>query len=215
MAGTGMAMAKLLLILSFLAPLAVFFTILFRQLFSRKPFFMLSSLCIVTGIISIATYEQTDRALPVLNLLEFLSLLLLFRSLISSAFLKQGINLVMVSSASIILTIFCLKGFNFYSKAITSVECGLLFSLSLVIMYEQVKIRQVFIFSSPEFWIAIGSSVYYFMALFSGLILEFGTDTQQLQHERSILLLFVKLVQFGFYLFAVTVPGTHTSQEKI
>lgn len=207
-----MTLLQLLLCGSFISALTVFCTILIRQLFSKPFFFILASFCLISGMNSLAHYFEGEVLEPLITLLSFITILILFRSAVSSSLLKRVIDFLIVSFTSVATTIFILTGM-IYAKPIGFIEDSIILSLALILLLEQIKLREIFIFQYAEFWIAIGSIVYYFMACFSMLIVEF-TPAEDLHRDRVFLLLIVQIIQFGLYLFSAAMPKNYLGRKK-
>ena len=214
MVKTGNSILELFSMLAILLPVIPLLIILFKKLYSFPVIQLLTVACLLgfgeflfrfididTGRQQLinALFRTTDSTL----------LLLIFKVMSSGKRLSDFFNFVLISSTSIIVTLYCTTGIEKYHIAIRFVQAVLMIASAMIIMAQLVRTRDVLLFEMPIFWIASATFFYYCMSIFIDRI----TSTQmngivQANTDKIILFHLIHFVRYLFYIIAVIITGT-------
>lgn len=177
-------------------------------------------LCLVTFIQNLLLY--VPRFVPldiffiraIFQLINYIILLVLLQVVIEQKWLRELTKLLLVSFVSVVVTIYSIAGISGYLPKIETIQSLLLIALNLIVLFQLIKSRDIYIFLSPMFWIAGGSFFYYCMFLLTQSIPEYKGISAETP-QKKILLLVIILIQFIFYIIAATVAANKNKDERM
>ncbi|MEP7256869.1 MAG: hypothetical protein ABI687_00730 [Flavitalea sp.] len=213
--------SSILFIFSLAAVLLPLFPL--AMLFVRRPYPLqkvmpLVTLCLIAFFKQVLLLTVTsspsiaDFITAVFNMAEMTVLLLLLRSELRHAELRQGLSFLLIAVLSTVVTIYSLEGITDYAHPVEMfISCLiLLISLFCIII---ISNEEVFNLRSPLFWIAGGSFCYYAMFLLSEGLRNFEPLSNHTENERFILLASVYMVRYVFYIIAAYVSRESKQKE--
>src|SRR4030095_7170209 len=201
-----------LTMLALLLPLIPAFIIFFRRAFDQESLNYLVILCLLLFIeqvvLRIPQFSAIDpnKVQPAFRLGEFVVLFWLYRSTLQHNWIKELLSYFLVGFASVVITIFVNRGIDAYAVNIDMAESIVLVLLSILVLFQLIRIQYLFIFQSPLFWIAGGSLCFYLMAV----IIEFMSGNamfiwQDKESGKEVLLLGFSIVRLIFYIIAASI----------
>jgi len=201
-----------LTILALLLPLIPAFIIFFRRAFEQELLIYLVILCLLLFIEQLIFHIPQlsaigpEKVQPAFRLGEFVVLFWLYRSTLQNDWLKELLSYLLVGFASVVITIFAIRGIDAYAVNIDMAESIVMVLLSILVLFQLIRIQYIFIFQGPLFWIAGGSLCFYLMAILiefmSGNTLLIGQDKGS---GKEALLLGFSIVRLIFYIIAASI----------
>ena len=221
MVKTGDNIFHALSLVAILLPLVPFAVIFLRHVYHFPVMNFLRLFCFFTFIQhAILTFpELTQSATPFVTaafrLAEFAFLFYLLRITITSSRLRYMMNLLLVSFISVIVTIKVLKGVDAYPKPIAFVQAFIILGMTIIVLLQLVRNKQIILFESPIFWVAAGTFCYVGMYLFMNLVLARQTSiSQETELEKNMVLSVVDMMRFIFYTIAAYVTYDNKSYKS-
>jgi hypothetical protein len=120
---------------------------------------------------------------------------------------KDIMNMFLVSFLSIVVTIYSIEGIMAFSGVINVLQAGILILLAFIALFQLIGNRQIELVNEPAFWIAGGLVCNYGMVLFMEVLAYDSGLPQQIQHEKSLVLLIADAVRFVFFSVAAAVAN--------
>jgi hypothetical protein len=198
-----------LLTMGFL-PLLTVMLIFFKRVWFKEQFIFLMIVCLLKSMESVLLQsvslvpENQYIIVNTCSLIELPLLALVFRPLFGGK-AKDRLDIFLVGFLSVAVTYFSLRGWGHDGGIFGILESGIIITVILITMPQQIRTANLDIFQSPLFWIAAGSLFYFVISL----LLEWagalsarpdGPDTGQL-----LFLTLAGLVRFLLYIAAVVI----------
>lgn len=217
----GYALQTVLSLIVACLPLAAFFIMLGRRLFSMESMVCLMSICLLSFfrdfLMAIPEVGQSWGVLVsnVHVLINFILIILVCKTLIYNSVYRRMIPTVILCIVSVFATYMLLTGLNRTHTVPQSILAVIVLVASLIVMYQLMRYQQLNILNHPLFYMAIGLFFFHFQYL----LVEIGgrtffQDTENLAYYSWLLMLITKIVEYLFFIFAaimapVQAEGSH------
>ncbi|MBC7829714.1 MAG: hypothetical protein H7122_18365 [Chitinophagaceae bacterium] len=219
---TGIGLLEILALVAILLPLLPVFIIFISKAYKQDLLALLMGLCLVSFIQNLILYIPRFVPLDMLfikasfQLINYIILLLLLKVVIIGKWQREGLKILLVSFASVVITIYSTQGIAVYLGNIEIVQALLLILVTLIALFQLIRGLDIFIFLSPMFWIAGGTFFYYSMFLITQSIPEYKSVLQgtPLQQKKALLLIII-IIQFIFYIIAAIVAGNKNKENRM
>ena len=155
------------------------------------------------------------RINAVFSVAEMVIMAYLFKSVFTKKWIRDLVNLALVSFISVLITLYIVKGFSQSINGVQIAQGIFLILLSVTALWQVITNEQVTVFNSPMFWIAGGTLCYYMMYLLAEAIKTYESrTTQNSEAERMLLLHSVFMVRYLFYIVATFVAPKENKENK-
>jgi|GEM_PF-717124 len=221
MDSTGSSFANFFFLFITLLPLAPALLVFLSRKYDAVPLNILVLVCmldLIKGLLDRFPLSHVDNQYIILNivsLLEWMALILLFKSGVSPP-VRRSLHVFLVGYLSSLVTYYFSTGWDRHSLLLVSVQDGILIGVIIVCMLPLIRHRLLQIFRSPFFWIATGSLFYFLLVILMGwagpcCLPGSGRPTA----ENSILLSIAGLFRYVLYFQAVLVCRPAGSAEEV
>jgi hypothetical protein len=212
-------------------PLLPVVLIFLRKLYVKEQLTFLMIVCLLNfigGLIREEALLDPPKQSIINNLfalLELIAITQLFKPALNAR-TKGLFNIFMISSLSVLLTYFSLKGWAISSIGLDTLQNGIIVGVILLSLPPLVKSIALHIFEFPLFWIAAGTLFYFFIFILlewvDGPLLSpdgsaAGPAAGSPDTEKMIFLAIAALIRFLLYSFAVLCcrpAGATTRQDE-
>ena len=218
---TGIGLLQILSLVAILLPLVPVFIIFISKTYKEDVLALLMGLCLVSFIENLLLYVPQFVQLDVLfirasfHLLNYTILVLLLQLVIEGKWLREGLELFLVSFLSVVITIYTIGGISTYLGNIEIAQALLMIVLNFIALLQLIRKHDIFIFLSPMFWIAGGTFFFYSMFLLTQSLPEYKTVLPGESQQKKVLMLVIILIQFVFYTVAATVAANKNKDDKM
>lgn len=149
------------------------------------------------------------------RLAAFTLVFYLLKLMLSSSQVKDGMNMILVSFLSVIITIYSLKGINAYVGTITIIQASLLTILAFVVLFQLISDRHIVLLNEPGFWIAGGVLCFFAMVVFMEAIAGNQSELSiQIQQEKDLIVIVADILRMVFFIVAAAMAGKNNNDNN-
>lgn len=211
MVKTGNSILVLFSFLAILLPAVSLLIIYFKKIHVFALVQLLAIGCLLglgESIVRIAIMDPTRQQVihELFGTADCTLLLLLFRVTATNKLLADVFNFLLITSLSIVVTIYCITGFEKYASIIKLIQGICMILTATLALGQQVSSRDTMLFERPLFWIG-GATFFYYSML---LLIEKITNTHsnpamEAAADKNILLHLVLFVRYLFYIISMII----------
>ncbi|NII27115.1 hypothetical protein HB364_18650 [Pseudoflavitalea sp. X16] len=220
MVKTGISIPEVFSIMAILLPVIPILIIFIRRTWQQDIMIFLGAICLLSFLQHLMIY--IPRLIPannnsinsVFGLGEFAVLLYLFKMIITTGWLREIMNTVLIAFLSVAITAYALRGTETHSFALAIAAAFILLVAAVIALLQLIRDKQLFIFQSPVFWIAGGNICYFSMFILTGFVGAQGKGTLALQQEKMILLSVINGIRFIFFIVAANMARKEKEQAN-
>jgi hypothetical protein len=220
MVKTGISIPEVFSIMAILLPVIPILIIFIRRTWQQDIMIFLGAICLLSFLQHLMIY--IPRLIPannnsinsVFGLGEFAVLLYLFKMIITTGWLREIMNTILIAFLSVAITAYVLRGTETHSFALAIAAAFILLVAAVIALLQLIRDKQLFIFQSPVFWIAGGNICYFSMFILTGFVGAQGKGTLALQQEKMILLSVINGIRFIFFIVAANMARNEKEQAS-